>query len=61
VMTLIYPSFGRATKNKRERGVEVRSVVSRELADKLRRKATEENRTLSDMVARLLARAVEKE
>jgi len=59
-MTLIYPSFGRATKNKREDGVAVRSVVSRELADKLRRIATEENRTLSDLIALLLARAVQK-
>jgi hypothetical protein len=59
-MTLIYPSFGRATKNKRENGVAVRSVVSRELADKLRRIATEENRTLSDLIALLLASAVQK-
>jgi hypothetical protein len=60
-MTLNYPPFKRATKNKPESGVVVRCVVSRELADKLRRKATEENSTLSDMVARLLAAAVEKE
>jgi hypothetical protein len=59
-MTLIDPSFGRATKNKREDGVAVRSVVSRELADKLRRIAAEENHTLSDLIALLLARAVQK-
>jgi hypothetical protein len=59
-MTLIYPTFGRATKNKREDGVAVRSVVSRELADTLRRIATEGNRTLSDLIALLLATAVEK-
>lgn len=41
-----------ATKTKRESGVVVRTTVSIELADKLRRKATEENLTLSDMVAR---------
>ena len=45
---------------KHEAGVVVRTVVSVELADKLRRMATEENRTLSDMIALLLARAVEK-
>jgi hypothetical protein len=56
VMTLNYPP--RATKKKRE-GV-VRTVVSVELADKMRRMATEENCTLSDMIALLLARAVEK-
>jgi hypothetical protein len=60
-MTLIYPSYGRATKNKREDCVAIRSVVSRELADKLRRIAGEENRTLSDLIALLLARAVQKE
>jgi hypothetical protein len=60
-MTLIYPSYGRATKNKREDGVAIRSVVSRELADKLRRIAAEENRTLGDLIALLLARAVQKE
>jgi hypothetical protein len=49
-----------ATKNQRERGVVVRCVVSRELADKLRQMATKENRTLSAMIALLLARAVEK-
>ena len=49
-----------ATKNQREGSVTVRSVVSRELADKLREMATEENRTLSAMIALLLARAVEK-
>jgi hypothetical protein len=49
------------TKSKPEGGVVVRSVVSRELADKLRIRATEERLTLSEMVARLLARAVEKE
>ena len=38
----------------------VRCVVSRELADKLREMATKENRTLSAMIALLLARAVEK-
>ena len=59
-MTLVCPSFGRATKNKREDGVAVRSVVPRELADKLRRIATEENRTLSDLIALMLARAVQK-
>jgi hypothetical protein len=51
--------FGRATKNKREGGVAVRSVVSRELADTLRRIATEENCTLSDLIAVLLERAVQ--
>jgi hypothetical protein len=61
MMTLIYPSFGRATKNKRQDGVAIRSVVSRELADTLRRIATEENRTLSDLIALMLARAVGKE
>jgi CopG-like RHH_1 or ribbon-helix-helix domain, RHH_5 len=50
-----------ATRNQRDRGVEVRSVVSRELADRLREMATKENRTLSAMIALLLARAVEKE
>lgn len=50
-----------ATKSKREGGVVVRSTVPVELADKLRRRATEENRTLSDMIAWLLARAVDKE
>jgi hypothetical protein len=45
---------------KHDVGVVVRTVVSVELADKLRRMATEENRTLSDMIALLLARAVEK-
>jgi hypothetical protein len=60
-MTIIYPSFGRATKIKREGGVAVRSVVSREVADKLRRIATDENRTLSDLIAELLANAVQKE
>jgi hypothetical protein len=50
--------FGRATKNKREGGVAVRSVVSCELADMLRRIATEEDRTLSDLIAVLLARAI---
>jgi hypothetical protein len=45
---------------KRDVGVVVRTVASVELADKLRRMATEENRTLSDMIALLLARAVEK-
>jgi hypothetical protein len=54
VMTLNYPK-------KHEGGVVVRCVVSRELADKLRRKATKENLTFSDLVARLLARAVENE
>ena len=49
-----------ATKNQREGGVTVRSVVSRELADKLREMATEENRTLSAMIALLLARQLEK-
>ena len=44
---------------KHDVGVVVRTVVSVELADKLRRMATEENRTLSDMIALLLARAVE--
>jgi hypothetical protein len=52
-MTLNYPK-------KRDVGVVVRCVVSVELADRLRRMATEENRTLSDMIALLLARAVEK-
>jgi hypothetical protein len=51
-MALNYPK-------KHEAGVVVRTVVSVELADKLRRMATEENRTLSDMIALLLARAVE--
>ena len=60
-MTLIHPSFRRARKTKPERGVEVRSVVSRELADELRIMATVENCTLSDMIALLLTRAVEKE
>ena len=60
-MTVIYSHFGRATKNKREGGVAVRSVVSRELADTLRRIATDENRTLSDLIAELLANAVQKE
>jgi S-adenosylmethionine synthetase len=54
VMTIVYQTSRRET-------VVVRCVVSRELADKLRRKATEENSTLSDMVARLLAAAIEKE
>jgi hypothetical protein len=53
-MTIVYQTSRRET-------VVVRCVVSRELADKLRRKATEENSTLSDMVARLLAAAIEKE
>jgi len=60
-MTLIDPSFGRATKKQRERGVEVRSVVSRELADTLRVMATENRCTLSAMIALLLASAVKKE
>jgi hypothetical protein len=60
-MTLIYPTFGRATKNKRDDGVAVRSIVSRGVADKLRRIATDENRTLSDLIAELLANAVQKE
>jgi len=60
-MTLIYPSFGRALKNKREGGIVVRSVVPREVADKLREMATRENRSLNAMIAPLLARAVEKE
>jgi hypothetical protein len=60
-MTLTYPSLGRAPKNKREDGVAVRSIVSREVADKLRRMATDENRTLSDLIAELLASAVQKE
>jgi hypothetical protein len=60
-MTLIGASFRRARKIKPERGVEVRSVVSRELADELRIMATVENCTLSDMIALLLTRAVEKE
>jgi hypothetical protein len=34
--------------------------VSRELADTLRMTATNENRTLSDIIARLVARAVEQ-
>jgi hypothetical protein len=59
-MTLNYPPFKGATKKKHDVGVVVRTVVSVELADKLRRKATEENCALSDMVARLLARAVEE-
>jgi hypothetical protein len=50
-----------ATKNQRDRGVEVRSAVSRELADRLRRMATKENCTLSAMIALLLASAVEKQ
>jgi hypothetical protein len=50
-MTLIYPSFGRATK------ISAKTAF----ADKLRRIATEENRTLSDLIALLLARAVQKE
>jgi hypothetical protein len=50
-----------STKKKRDVAVVVRTVVSLELADRLRRMATEENCTLSDMVARLLARTVEKE
>jgi hypothetical protein len=41
VMTLIDTSFGRARKVKPERGVEVGSVVPRELADQLRMMATE--------------------
>jgi hypothetical protein len=59
-MTLIDPSFGRATKNQREPGIAVRTVVSRELADTLRVMATDEHLTLSAMIALLLARAVEK-
>ena len=58
VMTLNYPP--RATKKKREGSVVVRSVVSVELADKLRQMATDENCTLSDMIALLLARAAKK-
>jgi CopG-like RHH_1 or ribbon-helix-helix domain, RHH_5 len=61
VTTLIHPSLRRATKYQREPGIVVRSVVPRELADKLRERAARENRTLSVMIARLLARAVEKE
>jgi CopG-like RHH_1 or ribbon-helix-helix domain, RHH_5 len=38
----------------------VRSVLPREIADKLRMMATEENCTLSDMIALLLKRAVEE-
>jgi hypothetical protein len=47
-------------KKKREGSIVVRSVVSVELADKLRQMATEGNCTLSDMIALLLARAVKK-
>ncbi|MGB8630087.1 MAG: hypothetical protein WCD69_11950 [Xanthobacteraceae bacterium] len=50
-----------STKSKRDAGGVVRTTVSVELADKLRKMAAEENRTLSDMVAWLLATAVEKE
>lgn len=50
-----------ATRNQLEPGIVVRSVVQRELADKLREMAARENRTLSAMIALLLARAVEKE
>ncbi|MFY9837171.1 MAG: hypothetical protein WAK55_12005 [Xanthobacteraceae bacterium] len=50
-----------STKSKRDDGVVVRAIVSVELADKLRMMATEENCTLSDMIALLLARAVDKE
>ena len=61
MMTLVYPSFVRAIKNQRDDpGIVVRSVVQRELADKLREMAARENRTLSAMIALLLARAVEK-
>jgi hypothetical protein len=47
-------------KNKREDGVVVRHVVSRELADKLRRIAAEENHILGDLIALPLARAVQE-
>jgi hypothetical protein len=60
-MTLVDPSFRRATKKKPEVGVVVRSVVSRETADRLREMATEDRLTLNDMIARLLAKAVKKE
>jgi hypothetical protein len=60
VMTLIHPSLKRATKHQREPGIAVRSVVARELADKLRMMATEANCTLSDIIALLLARAVKE-
>lgn len=42
------------SKKRPERGVPVRSVVSRTLADELRMVATVENCTLGDMIARLL-------
>jgi len=59
-MTLIHPSLKRATKKQQEPGIGVRSVLPREIADKLRMMATEENCTLSDMIALLLKRAVEE-
>jgi hypothetical protein len=59
-MVLIDPSFGRPLKKQQERGVEVRSVMPRELANQLRMMAARENCTLSDLVARLVARVVEK-
>ena len=59
-MTLVYSSFRRATKKQQEPGIGVRAVLPREIADKLRMMATEENCTLSDMIALLLKRAVEE-
>ena len=44
-MELIYPSLRRVTKNQQEPGIMVRSVVPRQLADKLREMATRESRT----------------
>jgi hypothetical protein len=60
-MALIYHSCDRPRKKRPERGVEVRSVVPRELADELRMMATQERCTLSDMIARLLVGAVQKD
>jgi hypothetical protein len=60
-MALIYDSFRARRKKQPEPGVQVRSVVSREVADELRMMATVESCTLSDMIARLLTGAVQKE
>ena len=60
-MALIYDSFRARRKKQPEPGIQVRTVVSRELADELRMMATVENCTLSDMIARLLAGVVQKD
>jgi len=60
-MAMTREQKGKSTKKDgRERGVMVRSIVPREVEDKLRAMATAENRTLSAMIALLLTRAADK-